>query len=158
MRIYQFIIIVIISIAFIGVVRGQSSVVLESTQLKEGQKCILFSVVNGALTKQDTILIKSSGRWELNPKIPFTQGQYFLETPKKVHNGIIEFLIENNSGDMLTISPDTLYNTILFKDNQLNGVYSAYLGSVRSTEDQIQKLYKKGDLIKYWNKRKGKNK
>lgn len=156
MRIFQFIIIVIISIAFTGIVHGQSSVVLESTQLKEGQKCILFSVVNGALTKEDTILIKSSGRCELSPKTPFTQGQYFLETPKKVHNGIIEFLIENSPGDMLTISADTIYNTVLFKDNQINGVYSAYLGSVRSTEDQIQKLYKKGISLNIGTKEKEK--
>jgi peroxiredoxin len=135
---------VVISTVFTTIAQGQSSIVLESTQLKKGDKCVFFRIENGALMKGDTILVKTPGRLELTSKTPFLQGQYFFETPKEVHNGIIELLIEKEANNLLTVSLDSTYNTILFKDNPENGVYSAYRGSVRATEDQIQKLYIKG--------------
>lgn len=138
---------VVVYTVFTTIVQGQSSIVLESTQLKKGDSCVFFRIVNGALTKGDTILVKTPGRLELTSKSPFLQGQYFLETPKDVHNGVIELLIEKEAGNILTVSLDSSYNTVLFKDNPINGVYSAYLGSVRATEDQIQKLYSRGILI-----------
>lgn len=113
---------------------AQSSIVLESAQLKKGDTCIFYGYVMGKLTKGDTILAKTSGRVELNSREPLNQGQYILQTPKQIHNGIIEFLIEKNKNTALTISHDTVYDAILFKDDPINGVYSAYLGSVRSTE------------------------
>jgi hypothetical protein len=122
---------------------AQSSIVLESAQLKKGDTCIFYGYVMGKLTKGDTILAKTSGRVELNSREPLNQGQYILQTPKQIHNGIIEFLIEKNKNTALTISHDTVYDAILFKDDPINGVYSAYLGSVRSTESQVQKYFNK---------------
>lgn len=122
---------------------AQSSIVLESAQLKKGDTCVFYGYVMGKLTKGDTILTKTSGRVELSSRNPLPQGQYILQTPKRIHNGIIELLIEKNKNTILTISHDTVYNSVLFKDDPINGVYSAYLGSVRSTENQIQKYLDK---------------
>jgi hypothetical protein len=144
MRIFQFMQVVVMSILFTTIVQGQSSIILESAQLKKDDVCVFYSIRNGALTKGDTILVKISGRLEISSKIPFAQGQYFLETPKEAHNGIIELLIEKEAANILTVSLDSAYNTVLFKDNPINGIYSAYLGSIKSIEDQIQKLYSKG--------------
>jgi hypothetical protein len=144
MRIFQSFIIVVLSIVFPSIINAQSEIVIESAQLKEGSTCVFYRCINGTLTKGDTIAAKTQGRLELVSKIPFLQGQYFVETPKEIHDGLIEFLIEKNSNDKMTISLDATYNTVLFKDNPINGIYSAYLGSVRTTEDQIQKLYGKG--------------
>lgn len=143
MRIFQFIIIIVLAIVFPSILNAQSSIIVESEQLNKGSKCVFYRSVNGALTKGDTIAAKTQGRLELVSKTPFLQGQYFLETPKEVHDGLIEFLIEKNKSDEITISLES-YNTVLFKDNPINGIYSAYLGSVRNTEDQIQKLCSKG--------------
>ena len=125
---------------------AQSSVVLESTQLKKGDTCIFYGYLNGNITRGDTILIQTAGRLELSSKTPLPQGQYILQTPKQIYNGMIELLIEKSNSNVLKISHDSLYNSISFKDNPVNGVYSAYLGSVRATENQIQKLYAKVNL------------
>ncbi|WP_082577799.1 thioredoxin-like domain-containing protein [Flavobacterium sp. Root186] len=147
MRIFQFIQIVVISIIFTMMTNAQSSIVLESSQLKKNDICVFYKIINGALTKGDTVLVTTPGSLQLSSKTPFIQGQYFVEVPKEVHNGIVELLIENNKNSTFTVSFDALYNTVLFKDNPINGVYSAYLGTVKSTEDQIQKLYTKGTAV-----------
>ncbi|WP_427874425.1 thioredoxin family protein [Flavobacterium sp. MMS24-S5] len=114
--------------------------------MKKGDICIFYGYLNGNITRGDTIWIQTAGRLEFSAKTPLSEGQYILQTPKQIHNGIIELLIEKNKSNVLTISHDTLYNSILFKDNPVNGVYSAYLGSIRATENQIQKLYDEVNL------------
>lgn len=146
MYIIRFIIWFEILIAIASTTNAQSSVVLESAQLKKGDTCIFYRYLNGNITRRDTILIQAAGRLELSGKALLPQGQYILQTPKQIHNGMIELLIEKNNSAVLTISHDTLYNSVSFKDNPVNGVYSAYLGSVRATENQIQKLYDEVNL------------
>jgi len=146
MYIIRFIIWLEILIAMTITTSAQSSVVLESTQLKKGDTCIFYGYLNGNITRGDTILIQTAGRLELSSKTPLPQGQYILQTPKQIYNGMIELLIEKSNSNVLKISHDSLYNSISFKDNPVNGVYSAYLGSVRATENQIQKLYAKVNL------------
>lgn len=143
MKLYLFILI-ITSVIFTPTLNAQSSITLESTKLKKGDICIFYNCFNSAFSIGDTVLVKTPGRLELTSQTPFAQGQYFVEIPKEVHTGIIEFLIEKNKKETLTISLEPLYNTFLFKDNPINGVYSGYLGTVRSIEDQIQKLHNKG--------------
>lgn len=147
MRIFQLIALIISVVVSTTIANAQSSILLESKKIKIEDRFVLYHYVNGNLAQGDTIVIKTPGKLELSSNIPLPRGQYILETPKKIHKGLIEFLIEQNKTGTLTITHDTIYDTVLFKDNPENGIYSAYNGSVRTIEDQIQKLYAKGTAV-----------